>query len=254
MAQVDAGCASQPLRDVTEILKVGIEQAQAGKAQVGVSKKVQAAAASISDFPAPASAAPRGQKGARTRRRIMDATARLLEERPVGDIRITEIARAADIAQPNFYTYFPSIEAVILALAEEVSADGLADFVEPEWQGEAGLGLSRQLTEAGIALWRDNAAILCIVNLLADTQHGEFADLRVRQMRKLTRAMETKVVHAQAAGRLSPAIQPRLAAYECITVLASAGYRYELLRASGFSHEELVETTAQLVHRLLGAD
>lgn len=184
----------------------------------------------------------------------MDATARLLADRPVGDIRITEIARAADIAQPNFYTYFPSIEAVVLALAEEVSMDSLAVFLQPEWRGEAGIALARQLAEAGIALWREHAQILYIVNLLADNKHGDYADLRVRQMRKLSKAMEAKICEAQAEGRLSRTIQPRLLAYECISALAAPGYRYELLRIAGFTHEEMVETTAQLVHRLLAAD
>ena len=56
-------------------------------------------------------AQPRETKGARTRRRIMDATAAMLAERPFNDVRITDIARAAEIVQPNFYTYFASLEA-----------------------------------------------------------------------------------------------------------------------------------------------
>ena len=95
--------------------------------------------------------------------------------------------------------------------------------------------------------------MLAIVNMLADKRYGEFPSLRVRKMRDLYKGFEAKVRLAQAQGRLSPAIQPRLAGYECVGMLAAAGSRYELFRASGFSHEQLIETTARVLHRLLGA-
>ena len=198
-------------------------------------------------------AGPRGQKGARTRRRIMDATAQLLRERAFGDIRITEIARVAEIAQPNFYTYFSSLEEVVLALTEDLSFEPLVSQLQPEWEGEAGLDLARRLVEVSIAFFREHSAMLAIVNMLADKRYGEFPSLRVRKMRELYKGFEAKVRLAQAQVRLSPAIQPRLAGYECVGMLAAAGSRYELFRASGFSHEQLIETTARVLHRLLGA-
>ena len=196
----------------------------------------------------------RPTKGERTRRRIMAATVKLLKEKSFADIRITEIARGAEIVQPNFYTYFPSIDAVVLAIAEELSMDALADFVEPEWRSGEGLRLARGLAEQAIAFWREHGPIFGIVNLLADTQRGEFAAVRVRAARKLYKAFETKVRAAQAAGRMSEAMQPRLVGYECVAILSSAGSRYDLFRASGFSHEELVETHAQMLYRLLAGD
>jgi len=199
------------------------------------------------------SGSTRGLKGERTRRRIMDATARLLKERSFGDIRITEIARAADIVQPNFYTYFPSVDAVVLALADELSLDPLAEFLKREWRGEEGLRLARALAERAIAFWREYGPIMAIVNLLADKQRAEFAEARVRSTRALYKGFEAKVAAAQAEGRLSGSMQPRLVGYECVAVLASAGGRYDLFRASGFSHEELIETHAQMLCRILGA-
>lgn len=189
-----------------------------------------------------------GSKGARTRQRILDATAALLTERPFADIRITEIARAAKIAQPNFYTYFASVEEVILAIAKSVSADDLGAYIERDWEGEAGLEHARQLVIAAIDLWRRHREVFAIVAVLADKRHGEFAAVRVRQMRAIYKSFEAKIRAAQASGRLAPEITPRLAGYECVSVLASTGQRYELLIASGFSHDQLVETTARLLH------
>jgi hypothetical protein len=53
---------------------------------------------------------------------------------------------------------------------------------------------------------------------------------------------------AQRAGRIARAVEPRLAGYECVGLIAAAAGQYKLLRASGFSHQQLVETNARLIH------
>ena len=190
----------------------------------------------------------RGSKGERTRQRILDATAELLAARPFADIRITEIARVARIAQPNFYTYFSSIEEAILAIARGVSGEALSIYLEPDWTGEAGVSHARALVEAAIAFWRRHREILSIVNVLADKRHSEFPAVRVAQMRTIYKSFEAKIRRAQAAGQIAGDITPRLAGYECVSIIGSTGAKYELLIASGFTHEQLVETTARLLH------
>jgi AcrR family transcriptional regulator len=192
----------------------------------------------------------RSPRGARTRRRIMDATAAILAARPYGDLRITEIARAAEIAQSNFYTYFPSIEEVVLAIAREISTDSLAVYLKPDWIGEAGVAHARRLVEAAINLWLRHRGMFSLIDLLADARQGAFSALRVRQMQMIYKSFEAKVREGQAAGRIPAAITPRLAGYECTSIISSLGQRYELLIASGFSHRELVETTARLLHKI----
>jgi AcrR family transcriptional regulator len=189
-----------------------------------------------------------GPKGARTRRRIMEATAALLTVRRFNDIRITDIARAAGIAQPNFYTYFASIDEAILAIGREISADSLGGYLEADWEGEAGVEHARGLAEAAIELWRRHSEVFSIVGVLADQGHAEFAALRVRQMRVVYKGFEAKVRKAQARGDISADITPRLAGYECVSVIAGAGQKYDLYIASGFSREQIVETTARMLH------
>jgi AcrR family transcriptional regulator len=192
-----------------------------------------------------------GSKGERTRRRILDATLRLLAQRPLFEVRVTDVTRAAGVAQPHFYAYFASLEDALLAAAKEVSGDELKVHLEPDWSGEAGLAHARALVEAAIAFWRRNKAILTIVGVLADRMHGPFAAVRADQMRTVFGAFEDKIRHAQATGSLSDAISPRLAGYECVNILGSTGAKYDLLMASGFSHRRLVETTARLLHMMV---
>jgi AcrR family transcriptional regulator len=192
-----------------------------------------------------------GAKGARTRRRIMDATAELIAQRSFADVRITDIARIAQIAQPNFYTYFSGVEEVVKALAEEVSLDGLARLLEPDWSGPGGLDLSRQLVEEALALWEAQRAVLGLTWFLADKRQGDFPTLRVRQVRGLYKALERQIRQSQAAGRLARGVQPRLAGYECVGLISSAAANHSLLLESGFTRKQLVETNARLVHMIV---
>lgn len=192
-----------------------------------------------------------GPKGMRTRRRILDAASELVAERSFSDVRIVDIARAAKIAQPNFYTYFSSVEGVVHALAEEVSLDPLAGYLEADWSGPDGIDLARSLIEEAFTLWARHQPVLALSWFLADKQQGDFPELRVRQVRLLYKALEGQVRRSQDAGRVSRALNARLAGYECVGLISSAAGKYALLRESGFSHKHLVETNARLVHMIV---
>ncbi len=178
----------------------------------------------------------------------MAATAVMLAERPFTAIRITDIARASDIAQPNFYTYFNTIDDVVLALAQEISFEDLTRHLEPDWAGEAGVDHAARLVDAIIEMWRLHRGVLSIIGYLAERGASAFATVRVAHMRPIYKGFEDKVRRSQAAGRLPTQIKPRVAGYECVSLLTSVGERYELLRASGFSHDDLKGTTARLLH------
>jgi TetR/AcrR family transcriptional regulator, ethionamide resistance regulator len=67
----------------------------------------------------------RGRRAARAsgdeRQRAILATAeRLLEERPLNEISVEDLARGAGISRPTFYFYFPSKDAVLLTLVDRV--------------------------------------------------------------------------------------------------------------------------------------
>ncbi len=180
----------------------------------------------------------------------MNAAVELLARRPFTDIRATQIARLANMPQSNFYSYFGNVEAVILAVAGEVSTDSLTVFLEADWAGEVGVEQAQRLVESALNLWRQHKDILSLVGVLADRRHGAFPALRVRQMRALYKAFEAKVVQAQAAGAIQATVTARLVGYECVGLLTSIGQAHDLLIASGFTQDDLVETTARLLHRM----
>lgn len=194
-----------------------------------------------------------GPKGSRTRHRIMAATEALLQEHPLGDVRITEIARTAGIRQPNFYTYFSGVEDVILAIGEELvtQSEALHDHLDVDWTGEDGFAHARQFVEACMRMWGDRQIVLALIMMLADRRHGGFAALRIRQMRTLYKGFERKVREAQAQGRVDPYLKPRMVGYECVGIVRSLSARLELMMASGFTHEEMIDTSARILYLLV---
>ena len=70
-----------------------------------------------------------GRRGAQTRRRLLDATAELLETHGIRDLRVVDIARAVGSSPATFYQYFRDVEEAVLALAEEVG-DEIAPLVD----------------------------------------------------------------------------------------------------------------------------
>lgn len=66
-------------------------------------------------------------------RAILETFERLLEERPLHEISIDDLARGAGISRPTFYFYFPSKDAVLLALLDRVVEQAYAaSLISPE--------------------------------------------------------------------------------------------------------------------------
>src|SRR5213592_470458 len=59
-------------------------------------------------------------------RDILATFERLLEERPLHEISVDDLARGAGISRPTFYFYFASKEAVLLSLVDRLIADARA--------------------------------------------------------------------------------------------------------------------------------
>src|SRR5271163_2899950 len=51
---------------------------------------------------------------------ILTTAERLLEDRPLNDISVDDLAKGAGISRPTFYFYFASKEAVLLTLLDRV--------------------------------------------------------------------------------------------------------------------------------------
>jgi TetR/AcrR family transcriptional regulator, ethionamide resistance regulator len=70
----------------------------------------------------------------RARGRVIASALRLAEKRPFGELTIDQIARAADVSRPAFYTHFSDKEELLLAAVGEVSEE-LYAMADRWWHG-----------------------------------------------------------------------------------------------------------------------
>ena len=85
------------------------------------------ATASKAGTPAPPSPKGRGRRATRAsgddrERAILETAERLLEDRPLSEISVDDLAKGAGISRPTFYFYFPSKDAVVLTIIDRLVA------------------------------------------------------------------------------------------------------------------------------------
>jgi AcrR family transcriptional regulator len=139
-------------------------------------------------------------------RAILETAEKLLEERPLSEISVEDLARGAGISRPTFYFYFPSRDAVLLTLVErmvEESAAGRAEALA-RLAEEPGAGW-RQGLGAVFETFRSRPAVI----LAGAALHGTNAEARAlwsevaeRWVAEVTAIIEAERVRGAAASGL----------------------------------------------------
>jgi AcrR family transcriptional regulator len=192
---------------------------------------------------------PLGQRALTKRRQLMDATALLLKKHTLRDLRVVDIARAIGTSPATFYQYFKDVEDVVLQLAEEATAKmpSLTLMFEGEWGGEEGLEKARKVVDAFIQYWDEHGAVLRVRNVAADEGDARFLAMRSQAMTPFLSAMTKKMELRQST------LKPLAAAVAMGAILDRlSAYRKEL-ESLGLSREDIVETSAQILHKTLSS-
>jgi len=201
---------------------------------------------------------PLGQRALKKRRQLMDATADLLKKHTLRELRVVDIARAVGTSPATFYQYFKDVEDVVLQLAEEATAKmpGLMLMLEGEWEGDEGLEKSRKIVNAFIQYWDEHGAVLRVRNVAADEGDTRFLAMRSQAMTPLLSAM-TQKMEARQKNLKRPvnekSMKPLAAAVAMGAILDRlSAYRKEL-ESLGLSREDIVETSARILHQTLSS-
>jgi AcrR family transcriptional regulator len=192
-----------------------------------------------------------GKRGAATRRRLLDATATMLETRGVRDVRVVDIAREVGTSPATFYQYFRDVEEAVLVLSAEVGEDlaPLGELLAEPWDGPNGLASARQLVDAFVSYWDAHRAVLRTRNLSAQEGDQRFRTVRIESLRPLREGLAAKVEEAQRAGRVAPEITPMAAAAALASMMERMAAFHVELELWGVERRDLVETTARIVYQ-----
>lgn len=187
----------------------------------------------------------RAAKAATTRRRIIDATRRLVESAPAATLTVEGVAAAAGIARSTVYTSVGSKSGLVQALADDLlAAGGFAELPQALADPDPVAALDRTF-RIGLGVWRDNQVVISRLLALAATDaevHGVVA--RLDEGRRV--ALDGLVTRLVDAGRLRGGVSPAGAA-DAIWLLSSFAAFDELVRGRGLDGAAATDRLRQLV-------
>jgi AcrR family transcriptional regulator len=190
-----------------------------------------------------------GRRAQETRRRLLDATAELLESRPLLDLTVVEVARRAGTSPAAFYQYFPNVHEALLALADETGEQisGLVPLVERPWRGASGFAACTELVTGYIAYWDAHRAVLRARDMAAAEGDQRFRAVRNESLSIITDRLCDKIAEAQHTGAVPAAISPYAAASAMMAMMGRMAAYHRELETRGLTQAELVETVARIV-------
>lgn len=104
-----------------------------------------------------------GKKAEATKKRIMDETVSLLQDRSLNNISVREICHASNVAKGTFYLYFEAKEEVAWSILNEKLYDAMT-FVADIGQLEPSVEAVYRIIDQAIEFARDNIRFLKVIH------------------------------------------------------------------------------------------
>lgn len=198
-----------------------------------------------------------GSRAQATRKRLLDATAKLLRRHGALELKVVDITREAGTSPATFYQYFADVDAILLDLARAAGENeqALLALFSTDWTGPDGQAKARAFVDAYMGFWHDHQAILRIRNLKAEEGAAAFRRSRTRASLPIIEAMEQMIQRSQSAGRVDESLEPFAAAAAMVAMLERLLAYQKEIGQRGTTREDLRETLAGIIHQTLaGSD
>lgn len=194
-----------------------------------------------------------GPRALATRRRIMAATAALLEEQGVLDLAVVDIARRAGTSPATFYHYFKDVEAVALALAEEAAGEMPAVFegLAGPFDGGDGLLRARDVVDRFFDHWDAHHAVLTLRNMASERGDRRFQRVRQESIGPVLDALAARIREGQARSVVAKAFHPYAAAVALAAILERLAAHHRDMGFFGVTRDDLREACARIVLQTL---
>ncbi|MFH9014807.1 TetR family transcriptional regulator [Streptomyces sp. NPDC017943] len=165
-----------------------------------------------------------GRRGQATRQKLLDCLSEMLSSSPYRDVKVIDVARKAGTSPATFYQYFPDVEGAVLEIAEQMAAESasLTETLEGRsWAGKAGWQTAQELVDGFLEFWRQNDAILRVVDLGAAEGDKRFSKLRAKILNSVNTSLAGAVTELQSKGRVDKDVNPAAMAGSLVAMLAA---------------------------------
>jgi AcrR family transcriptional regulator len=198
-----------------------------------------------------------GRRAHLTRRRFLDATLELLENKGALDLKVIDIAREAGSSAATFYQYFEHVDSALLALAADAGNElgEVNALVATDWVSPTGFDDARRFVAAFIEYWDEHKAILRVRNLRSEEGDERFRTLRLEANSAIMGEFIAKIHAAQQQGTVSKRLNSYAAAGAMMSVLERMAAFHVEFERRGVSRRALVETVSRIcLQTLCGHD
>lgn len=192
-----------------------------------------------------------GRRGRATRQRLLEQTASMLQTTSFRDLKVVDIARGAGTSPATFYQYFPDVETAILALAEEMSIEGmgLAALVrESSWRGKSAYPTALALVDGFLDFWDRHRAVLRVVDLATEEGDQRFRKIRTRLLHELTVSLVEEIDELGKAAKHPDDLDPMATAGVLVSMLAHVAAHRFGFEFWGIRTGDLRRSMARVVH------
>jgi AcrR family transcriptional regulator len=151
-----------------------------------------------------------GDKGAKTRAKILKATESLIEKRTITELKVSEIGSLAGVSSSTFYLYFQTVSEAALAVVNETNQSSveLMEILNRDWNHGNVLDNARKFVNVYFSFWAEHASILRIRNFAADEGDRRFFDARRQSVEPIHFALQSKFAHFQSIDETAPKLHP----------------------------------------------
>lgn len=191
-----------------------------------------------------------GPRALVTRERLLEATLYELSSCSMRDLKVTDLVKRVGTSPATFYQYFSDVEDAVLHLALEASCEmpAIIELIEGDWHGAKGVERGRSIANAFIEHWDRHRAALRVRNMASDEGNERFQAVRNEAMTPVLGALANQIV-AHRGSNFAPGENPHAAAAAMGAILERLASYHVELELIGVTRENLVETSARILHR-----
>jgi AcrR family transcriptional regulator len=195
---------------------------------------------------------PRTGRGEQTRDVLLASAREVFWEKGYLDTRVADIAEHAGVSHGSFYTYFDSKEAVLWAIASDLSDRTVrtARGVRRDVGGDDVRAIE-MANRRYLQMYLDNRKVMRLMEDVA-TFNPEMRDARLATRNQFV-AMSTKSIQRlQAQGRADPDLDPACAATALVAMVSSFAYQMVSAGTVEFDIDTAVHTLTTVWARGIG--